>query len=55
MLQSADVAEGVEPDLLQDVGGVVFMVDQPVEEVVESVVPAGDELVPSGQIATSAA
>lgn len=55
MLQAADVAEGVQPDLLQDVGDVVFVVDQPVEEIVEPLVPAGDELVPRGQIAAPAA
>jgi hypothetical protein len=33
----------------------VFVVDQPVEEVVEPFVPAGDKLVPRGQIAPPAA
>ena len=55
MLQSADVAKGVQPDLLQDVGGVVFVVDQPAEEVMKPFVPAGDEFVPGGQVSAPAA
>jgi hypothetical protein len=31
------------------------MVDQPTEKVVEALIPAGDELVPRGQVATTAA
>lgn len=55
MLQSADVAEGVQPDLLQDIGDVVFVVDQPAEEVMEPFVPAGDEFVPGGEVSAPAA
>ena len=55
LLQAADVAEGVQPDLLQDVGDVVFVVDQPVKKVVEPLVPAGDEFVPRGQVSAPAA
>jgi len=55
LFQVADVAEGAEPDFLQDVGRVLLVVDQPAEKVVESIVPAGDELVPRGQVTTAAA
>jgi hypothetical protein len=33
----------------------VFVIDQPAEKVVEPIVPAGDELVPRGQVTTAAA
>jgi hypothetical protein len=55
LLQGADVAEGAEPDFLQDVGSVLLVVDQPAEKVMESIVPARDELVPRGQVAATAA
>jgi hypothetical protein len=55
LLEVADVAEGAEPDFLQDVGRVLLMVDQPTEKVVEAIVPVGDELIPRGQVATTAA
>ena len=54
-LQAADVAKGSEPDFLQDVGCVMFVVDQPTEEVKQAIVPSGDKLVPRCQVVATAA
>jgi hypothetical protein len=51
----ANVAKRAKPNFLQNVGGVLLVVDQPPNKVVEAIAPAGDEFVPRGQIATTAA
>jgi hypothetical protein len=55
LLEAANIAKCVEPDFLENVGGVLLVVDQPSNKVVEAIAPAGNELVPRGQVAATAA